>query len=193
MYSTFVSARDWLPGMSSPVDKGVAPEEQIIGPHVNGARLVRAAIGALSSRGAAQKLTDRGYTLNHTTINNMRNGSAVESDSVIKFALGFRIDTNELLKAFGHHPTTTSSENKQSASEEIEYIVNLDELTPEGYDDYDDLPPQVRELAKADATEAAKAQYERSLKNAKSIADAIREVRRDSPGTVGGAGPVGKD
>ena len=68
---------------------------------------------------------------------------------------------------------------------EIEYIVNLDDLTPEGYEDYDGTP-QEKAVARKAATEAARNTY-------MTVREALREVRRISPGTVPGAGPVEPD
>ena len=73
----------------------------------------------------------------------------------------------------------------ETPNSQIEYIVNLEDLTPEGNSDYD-AAPQAHQAAQRAATAAAKSTY-------KSVMEALRGVRRDSPGTVPGAGPVDLD
>ena len=116
------------------------PDELSTAPHPVGGRLVRAAMGTLSSRGASQKMASRGYTLNHSTINNMRNGQAVESDSVIKFALAFQMDLDQLLEAFGHHTTARDIKANEAAS--IQHILDPDEEEMLRF--YRGLPPELR-------------------------------------------------
>lgn len=125
--------------------------------------------------------------ISHATISNIEADKVGASGKMVKaLADALEIDPAEAFRVWAADAAQQQGVEIERVSDEIEYIVNLDELTPEGYNDYDDMPPASREHARAAATQAAKTAY-------KTIADAIREVRRDSPGTVGGAGPVERD
>ena len=103
-----------------------------------------------------------------------------DRDIVISLAGALGRPKKEALAVVGY------SESSSPRESEIEYLVNFDDLTPEGMNDFDELPREVRDRARAAATEAAKNTF-------RTVADALRHVRRVSPGTVRGAGPVRTD
>ena len=125
--------------------------------------------------------------ISHATISNIEADKVGASGKMVKsLADALEVDAAEAFRVWSADAAQQQGVEIERVSDEIEYIVNLDELTPEGHSDYDDLPTTARETARAAATAAARNTY-------KTVADAIREARRDSPGTVTGAGPVEKD
>lgn len=137
-------------------------EDEPIGPYPDLARIVREMMGNLSLRQAQTKTG-----VNYSTISHMVNGQRGSMELTIKFARGFMAAPNPLLRASGYPPIIGGDDPA-----EIEYVTDPDSIpVPEGYDD---LPPVARAAANRAAQEAWR-----------SLADVFREVRRDSPGTVG--------
>lgn len=91
---------------------------------------------------------------------------------------------NEYRSSADRYASRERNSGSGERAHEIEYIVNLDDLNPEGFRDFDDLPREDRAAAIAAATESARNTF-------LTVAAALRANRRRSPGTI--TGPVEPD
>lgn len=136
--------------------------EPITGRYPELARMVRELTGAMSARQVERKTG-----VNFSTVTTMRKGDRASMETILKFARGFGVAPNPLLRASGY-PEIKGGDD----SEEIEYVTDPEYIPiPEGYDD---LPLVARQAASRAAQEAFRG-----------IAEMFREARRDSPGTIG--------
>ena len=167
--------RGWLVPVDRAKDEGVEYPEL--------ARLVKSITGDVPRMTAANR-----SGVSHDTIARLWRGERVSEAMLLRFALGYKTDPNPLFTAAGYEPIFVQAAQKNLETQgtpEIEYIVNLEDLTPEGKNDFD-LTKEERAQARRVATQTANETY-------RTVADALRAVRRKSPGTVPGAGPVRRD
>jgi hypothetical protein len=139
-----------------------AHKPEVSGAYPELAHLVRQITGNVTRAVAASR-----SGVSHDTIARLWRGERVSEAILIRFALGYRVDPNPLLRAAGYDPIDTMGE-----SGEIVYEMDPDAIpVPEGYHDVDTA---TRIAASRVAQEAYRA-----------FVEAVREARRLSPGTFG--------
>ena len=139
-------------------------------------------IEALESHGVSQRELSRRTGVSQAQISKIAGGlTGTEPDTLRRLVagiLGEDADPEEIERLYWKAWTALGSRDGEMP--EVTREPYMDELRAEGYHDLDD--PIIRALAQKEAGEAYKRTY-------KSIADAIRDARRLSPGTVAGPSP----
>jgi len=111
------------------------------------------------------------------TIKRLRHGLG-KAETVTRFG----VSAGESYEAWSRIAHGLPPETNERISRNIERIPALEDFNPEGYNDYDDVPPEIERLARKAAEAAAEERY-------KGFLEGFRAARRESPGTVVGPAP----
>lgn len=122
---------------------------EITGPFVKFANLVRAITGVVPRNQAEYR-----GNVSHMTIAKMWKGEKVSETMIIRFAKGYKVDPNPLLKAMGYDPLPSEL---ASSGAPLDFQEDcLDRLAPTGFEN---MPEAAHEQAKQAALQAYQMMY----------------------------------